>query len=1375
MRIDARRTLVVVVAIAVLATLLVPGVTAPAGAATNEPDLTLGTGFGGYGRGFPGSLQFRHPGSVSADANGDLYVVERSLGRIRHVSAEGENLATWGAVGSGPGQFNQPQDIAVAPDGTVYVADTLNYRVQRFEADGGFLSMWGSNGNAAGQFNRPKGVAVGADGTVYVADDVNDRVQAFTSAGAFITSWGPGTGDTRINDPSDVAVAPDGTVLLTNHATGAGHVQRYSSTGSFLDQWVATGTSTGIDVGADGRVYVARAESLAILDANLDFVSTHGLAPSFPIEPGMIAPGLLVSPQDVTVDADGVVTVADSRIAQTSTIARSDTLNRFDSDGGFLARLGSADNQAVGPTEPQFVDVADVAVAPSGDQYVVEVGNNRVQRLTATGTYVSHWGGPYAGTGPGQFDAPESVAVDASGDVFVADTGNDRVQRFGATGTFEAQFGSSGSGHGQFDGPSGIAVDPATGDLFVADSGNDRVQRFSSSGVFEAAWGASRLDDPGDLVVGSGPSVYVVDTGHKRVVRFSRAGGVLLTFETIEIPSLTGARFQGAVAVDERGNVYVSRILDDVAKYSRSGALVRTFVNGDVGGKALAVNAAGDLVSYLTDEGFVHQTPTGPFLAVRAAYDDPSGAVGRLLHAKVAVVNSGTTTLTGVALVDPGAPGCAGPVPDLPPGEEHITECTVVPSAPGTHSHTATVDTDQTAPLTSETATVDVAMATGPALVDEWGVLGEGSGELDDPRSLAVDATGDVFVANRGNHVVSRFDTAGAFEVDIPANDVRDIDVDSVGDLVRVERIGQTDLQRLVKSDRDGTQQWSRDDYTSGVSFGQDDRLWQKRPFQQQCDECPVVSNSSVKVRSGSTGDEQGSFAAPDAGSDPAVHDATDRVYTIGVFSSPSVRAFTRSGVSLGVVAGTVQAIDVDVDAAGLLYVAIDPVTGPDVVKVLSPSGTLLARWETPADALTVAPDGTVYVLDADAGRVRRFGFPLSGQVTESGSGDPVPGAWVHTIDTSTGALMGITADSDGSFFATVGLGDRWVGFLDPSGGHTGEWFDDTPLTDLPDADEVTIVADAPNIANAALEPAGRTAAVAGTVTSSSGGAPLPGVFVGVVDLSDGNLVAGAVSDGGGTYEVGGLGGGAHLVVFIDPSGAHQGEFFDDSTVPSGSTVLPLEPGQTSTADAALAVTSPAGTGAGIEGTVTGDGDPLEGALVVALDAADFSFVRGGFTDSAGEYHLDLPPGSYRVEFVDPSGGHAGEWHEDHPLTDLGGSTPVLAPAGPAVTVHADLDPSGHTGSIAGTVTGPGNEAVDGSWAVVLDAATFTLVGGATVNADGEYLVEGLAAGDYFVTFIDPSDVLSMEWNVDAPDVGTATPVPVVAGQRSEVNAALAP
>ncbi|MDP6314547.1 MAG: hypothetical protein QGF76_09755, partial [Arenicellales bacterium] len=115
--------------------------------------------------------------------------------------------------------------------------------------------------------------------------------------------------------------------------------------------------------------------------------------------------------------------------------------------------------------------------------------------LTGTGssggginfTFEKKWGS--RGSGNGQFYHPYGIAFDGSGNVYVADTYNHRVQVFDSSGNFLRKWGSRGSANGQFRYPPGIAVD-GSGNVYVADTYNHRVQVFDSSGNFLRKWGS---------------------------------------------------------------------------------------------------------------------------------------------------------------------------------------------------------------------------------------------------------------------------------------------------------------------------------------------------------------------------------------------------------------------------------------------------------------------------------------------------------------------------------------------------------------------------------------------------------------------------------------------------------------------------------------------------------------------------------------------------------------------------------------------------------------------------------------------------------------------------------------------------------------------
>ncbi len=216
--------------------------------------------------------------------------------------------------------------------------------------------------------------------------------------------------------------------------------------------------------------------------------------------------GQFDGPRGVAVDGDGFVYVVDTG---------NDRVQKFTSDGSFVTKWGTT-----GTGDGQFDNPWGVAVDGDGFVYVTDASRNRVQKFTSDGTFVAKWG--TRGTGDGQFDSPSGVAVDSDGFVYVIDEGNvnRRVQKFTSNGTFIRKWGTYGTGNGQFSYPTGVAVD---GSGFVYVSDENRVQEFTPNGIFVTKWVRPRTVDgrpsyTGVAVDGNG-FVYAVDYGN-RVQKF---------------------------------------------------------------------------------------------------------------------------------------------------------------------------------------------------------------------------------------------------------------------------------------------------------------------------------------------------------------------------------------------------------------------------------------------------------------------------------------------------------------------------------------------------------------------------------------------------------------------------------------------------------------------------------------------------------------------------------------------------------------------------------------------------------------------------------------------------------------------------------------
>lgn len=61
------------------------------------------------------------------------------------------------------------------------------------------------------------------------------------------------------------------------------------------------------------------------------------------------------------------------------------------------------------------------------------------------------------GSGEGQFSQPAGTAIDGSGNLWVSDYNNGRIEKFSPAGKFVASYGTKGGGNGQFLHPTGIA------------------------------------------------------------------------------------------------------------------------------------------------------------------------------------------------------------------------------------------------------------------------------------------------------------------------------------------------------------------------------------------------------------------------------------------------------------------------------------------------------------------------------------------------------------------------------------------------------------------------------------------------------------------------------------------------------------------------------------------------------------------------------------------------------------------------------------------------------------------------------------------------------------------------------------------------------
>ena len=325
-----------------------------------------------------------------------------------------------------------------------------------------------------------------------------------------------------------------------------------------------------------------------------------------------------------------------------------------------------------------------VAIArSSGDAYLGDRNNNRVDQFGPEGEFLRAWGSavadgttetaqvctstcfgangpPFLGSGPGRFVHPEGVAVDndtasaSHGDVYVLDAGNDRIQKFGAQGQFLLMFGGN--------------VDKTTGANVCTEAGIEAGD-VCGAGVEGTGPGEFTALNGRALAVGPGGTVHVGDLG--RIQEFSPAGAPL---GELAIP---GSGFIENLAVDSGGDLYISASgFFGVRKYDPSGTQLGGARDefGQGGFLSIALGPADELFVNDLQGGRHHLLTFAPGGAQISSFDAAPEAEDAGLHGIAYGETAGAVYLGNpgrVRIVDPPAPG-----PFILPGTESAGQIT---------------------------------------------------------------------------------------------------------------------------------------------------------------------------------------------------------------------------------------------------------------------------------------------------------------------------------------------------------------------------------------------------------------------------------------------------------------------------------------------------------------------------------------------------------------------------------------------------------------------------------------------------------------------------------------------------------------------------
>jgi sugar lactone lactonase YvrE len=580
------------------------------------------------------------PYQVAADAQGNLYVVERISSKVRKIDAQGiistfAGSGTAGFAGDGgkatEAQLSAPRGVAVGPDGSVYIADTGNNRVRRVAPDG-TISAFAGTGNVAfdgdggkaseASLSSPQRLAVDAQGNVYITDVNNGRIRRVTTDGIIKTVAGNG-------QPG---------------ATGDGG----DATAAALEfPWA-------IALDAAGNLYIDQVLSNVIRrvtpDGKISTVAGTGTA-GFNGEAGKASEIQLNSPLGIAVDASNNLLIADSANGR---------VRRLTPDGMITTIAGGAGASGLPASQVTVILPRGGVSDAAGNVYVADIGHYRILKVDPNGMVTVAVGtgapGGYKGEGLKGTDFSlgtpdpanggihiDGMAIDTAGNLYFPELYLARVFKLDTNGIVttvagSGQVGFAGDGgkatEAQF-GATGclcnIAFD-TQGNLYIADGDNHRVRRVDKDGIINtfagngseaySGDGGKAVDagvpQPDGLGIGPDGSLYITDTADFRVRRVT-PDGIITTVAGNGEKGYSGDGGKAIdasvsdeienVAIDAAGNLYLADGANNVIRKVDPSGIITTFAgtgnegfNGD--DKALTeTNVSEPRDLYITAKG----------------------------------------------------------------------------------------------------------------------------------------------------------------------------------------------------------------------------------------------------------------------------------------------------------------------------------------------------------------------------------------------------------------------------------------------------------------------------------------------------------------------------------------------------------------------------------------------------------------------------------------------------------------------------------------------------------------------------------------------------------------------------------------------------
>jgi trimeric autotransporter adhesin len=470
----------------------------------------------------------------------------------------------------------------------------------------------------------------------------------------------------------------------------------------------------------------------------------------------------------IAIDKDGNVFIADSGNRRVRRVSAGGIISTVAGTGvaGYSGDGGPA-------TGARLLFPTDVAVDGSGNFYIAD--DFRVRLVSAAGvisTIAGNGSTGYSGDGGPAVNAQlnaNALALDNAGNLYVADTANYRVRKISPEGTIttvagNGTFGFSGDGgpaiNAQLWNPTGVAA-AANGNIYIADSNNNRVRMVSTNGTITTVAGASYgfsgdggpainagLFQPSSVAVSQSGDLYIVDSDNFRIRQVSTSS-VITTIAGNGFANYSGdggpasnaqLNNPNGVAIDQAGNLYIADTENSRIRKIDTHSVITTVAGNGISG-------------YSGDHG----------PAINAQLSAPNG-VALDLAGNLYIADTGNSVIrkvtpAGVITTIAGIQGAGGFTGDGGPAiAAQLAEPQGVAADSAGNVYIADSGNNRIRKVSLSGVITTIAGSSGAFLGDGNPAI---SAALNYPWSVAVDAAGDVFIADLYNQRIRKVSPSG--------------------------------------------------------------------------------------------------------------------------------------------------------------------------------------------------------------------------------------------------------------------------------------------------------------------------------------------------------------------------------------------------------------------------------------------------------------------------------------------------------------------------------------------------------------------------------------------------------------------------------------